>query len=44
MNPDPIRTIGADLAIASVLALTAYALYTALAGRSLFKAGFLDSG
>jgi len=31
------------LAIASVLALTAYALYTALAGRPLFKAGFLDS-
>jgi hypothetical protein len=30
-------------AIASVLALTAYALYTALAGRALFKAGFLDS-
>jgi len=30
-------------AIASVLALTAYALYTALAGRPLFKAGFLDS-
>jgi serine/threonine protein kinase len=30
-------------AIASVLALTAYALYTALAGRPLFKAGFLES-
>jgi hypothetical protein len=30
-------------AMASVLALTAYALYTALAGRPLFKAGFLDS-
>jgi hypothetical protein len=30
-------------AIASVLALTAYALYTALAGRPLFKAGFLDA-
>jgi serine/threonine protein kinase len=30
-------------AIASVLMLTAYALYTALAGRPLFKAGFLDS-
>jgi hypothetical protein len=30
-------------AIASVLVLTAYALYTALAGRALFKAGFLDS-
>jgi len=30
-------------AIASVLALTAYALYTALAGRPLFRAGFLDS-
>ena len=29
-------------ALASVLALTAYALYTALAGRPLFKAGFLD--
>jgi serine/threonine-protein kinase len=31
------------LAIASILALTAYALYTALAGRPLFKAEFLDS-
>ena len=30
-------------AIASVLMLTAYALYTALAGRPLFKAGFLDT-
>lgn len=30
-------------AIASVLVLTAYASYTALAGRPLFKAGFLDS-
>ena len=30
-------------AIASVLALTAYALFTALAGRPLFKAEFLDS-
>ncbi len=30
-------------AIASVLALTAYASYTALAGRPLFKTGFLDS-
>ncbi|MGA8234108.1 MAG: hypothetical protein WB795_21710, partial [Candidatus Acidiferrales bacterium] len=30
-------------ALASVLALTAYALYTALAGRPLFKAEFLDS-
>jgi hypothetical protein len=30
-------------AMASVLALTAYALYTALAGRPLFKAGFLES-
>lgn len=30
-------------AIASVLALPAFALYTALAGRPLFKAGFLDS-
>ncbi len=30
-------------AIASVLALTAYASYTALAGRPLFKAGFLDT-
>ncbi|HYL72908.1 MAG TPA: serine/threonine-protein kinase, partial [Bryobacteraceae bacterium] len=29
-------------ALASVLVLTAYALYTALAGRPLFKAGFLD--
>jgi len=29
-------------AITSVLALTAYALYTALAGRPLFKTGFLD--
>jgi hypothetical protein len=31
-------------AIASVLALAAYALFTALAGRPLFKAGFLDGG
>jgi len=30
-------------AIGSVLALTAYALYAALAGRPLFKAGFLES-
>ena len=30
-------------AIASILALTAYGLYTALAGRPLFKAAFLDS-
>jgi hypothetical protein len=30
-------------AIASVLALTGYALYIALAGRPLFKTGFLDS-
>jgi hypothetical protein len=30
-------------AIASVLALTGFALYTALAGRPIFKAGFLDS-
>ena len=30
-------------AIASILALTAYAVYTALAGRPLFKAGFLES-
>jgi len=30
-------------AIASVLAFTAYAVYTALAGRPVFKAGFLDS-
>jgi serine/threonine-protein kinase len=30
-------------AIASVLALSAYALYTALAGRPLFKVGFLES-
>ncbi|MDR3700992.1 MAG: serine/threonine-protein kinase [Candidatus Sulfopaludibacter sp.] len=30
-------------AIASVLALTAYAGYTALAGRPIFQAGFLDS-
>jgi hypothetical protein len=30
-------------AIAFVLALTAYASYTALAGRALLKAGFLDS-
>ena len=30
-------------AIASVLALTAYAGYTALAGRPLFQAGFLES-
>ncbi len=30
-------------AIASVVALTACAVYTALAGRPLFKAGFLDS-
>jgi hypothetical protein len=30
-------------AMASVLALTAYAVYTALARRPLFNAGFLDS-
>jgi hypothetical protein len=30
-------------AVASILALTAYSSYTALAGRPLFKAGFLDS-
>jgi len=30
-------------AIGSVLALTVYALYIALAGRPLFKAGFLDT-
>ncbi|HEV8041891.1 MAG TPA: protein kinase [Bryobacteraceae bacterium] len=30
-------------AIASVLALTSFGLYTALAGRPLFKAGFLDT-
>jgi hypothetical protein len=30
-------------AIASILALSAYALYTALAGRPLFKAGFLEN-
>jgi hypothetical protein len=30
-------------AIGSVLALTAYASYTALAGRPLFKAGFLEN-
>lgn len=30
-------------AIGSVLALTAYALYTALAGRPLFKTGFLEN-
>jgi serine/threonine-protein kinase len=30
-------------AIANVLALTGYGLYTALAGRPLFKAAFLDS-
>jgi serine/threonine protein kinase len=30
-------------ALAGVLAPTAYAFYTALAGRPLFKAGFLDS-
>ena len=30
-------------AIGSVLALTGYALYTALAGRPLFKAGFLEN-
>jgi hypothetical protein len=30
-------------AIASVLALTAYALYTALAGRPLLKTGFLEN-
>ena len=30
-------------AIAAVLALTGYALYTALAGRPLLKTAFLDS-
>jgi len=30
-------------AIASVLTLAAYAIYTALAGRPLFNAGFLDT-
>jgi hypothetical protein len=30
-------------AFASVLVLTAYGLYTALAGRALFRARFLDS-
>jgi len=30
-------------ALASVLALTAYAFYTALAGRPLFKQGFLEA-
>jgi hypothetical protein len=30
-------------AVANVLALTGYALYIALAGRPLFKTGFLDS-
>ena len=30
-------------AIGSILALTAYALYTALAGRPLFQAGFLEN-
>ena len=34
---------GAVFAIASVLALTGYALYTALGGRPIWKAGFLDS-
>jgi serine/threonine protein kinase len=34
---------GSLFAVASVLALAAYAVYTALAGRHLFKAGFLDS-
>jgi hypothetical protein len=28
--------------LAAVLALTAYAFHTALAGRPLFKAGFLE--
>jgi hypothetical protein len=32
----------AVFAMASVLALTSYSLYTSLAGRPLFKAGFLD--
>jgi hypothetical protein len=30
------------MALAAVLALTAYALYTALAGRRPFTAGFLE--
>ena len=30
-------------AVAIVLALTAYAFHTAVAGRPLFKAGFLES-
>ena len=34
---------GSLFAVASVLALTGYALYTALAGRPLFKAGFLEN-
>jgi serine/threonine protein kinase len=34
---------GSIFAIASVLALTGYALYTALGGRPLLKAGFLES-
>jgi hypothetical protein len=34
---------GSLFAIGSVLALTAYASYTALAGRPLFKAGFLEN-
>jgi hypothetical protein len=29
--------------VAIVLALTAYAFHTAVAGRPLFKAGFLES-
>ena len=32
----------AIFALAAVLALTAYAFHTALAGRPLFTAGFLD--
>jgi hypothetical protein len=34
---------GSLFAVASVLALTGYALYTALAGRPLLKAGFLEN-
>ncbi len=35
---------GTTVAVAgAVLALTAYAFHTAVAGRPLFKAGFLDS-
>jgi hypothetical protein len=33
----------AVFSIAIVLALTAYAFHTAVAGRPLFKAGFLES-